>query len=391
MKALEKVDIAIIGASYMGLTTALMLANLGLKIAVLERRPLTLQIPASQPARLLAIASKSCDIFSDHGIEGLFKQDVHPINFIRVMEEETCSVLDFNPAEVGLSNFGIMIAENVLLNRLYERVKANDLISLHYDIKLQEVEINPLVNIITSKLDLRARLLLGCDGKNSWVRKYFGIEVQNFDYKQYAIIADIAHSLPHEGAAIEKFLPEGPFAILPQAGGYTSSIVWTVPSSIAARLKELNEAALAQLIYEKFGDYLGALEIKSSLGFYPLSLVHAKTYISKRMALLGDAAHSIHPLAGQGLNLGLRDAEEMVQQIKEYQQLGMDIGCNSLLKNYNSKRLFDNNLMIEATHGINTLFSNNIVPIKALRGWGLNLVNRSPFLKGAFMRYAIGD
>ncbi|AIF81082.1 Ubiquinone biosynthesis hydroxylase, UbiH/UbiF/VisC/COQ6 [endosymbiont of Acanthamoeba sp. UWC8] len=385
-------DAVIFGGSYMGLTLALFLAKLDLKIAVVEKQNLNLTKKNNEPSRLLAIAKASMDIYKKYNINDLFGSEAEPITFIRVLEEGTTAYLDFNPQELGLSKFGVMIEEHVLLKRLYNKAINTPNISLFYN--------REAANIITEKhksqikfkdeSEFTTSLIVGCDGRNSWVRRFSGIGVQNFDYKQSAIVCDISHTHNHEGAAIEKFMPEGPFAILPKFGGYSSAIVWTCESKHAAAIAELDKETIAEIIAKKFGDYLGELKVTGDIKFFPLKLISAKSYIASRLALAGDAAHAIHPISGQGLNLGIRDALKLAELIEQNLELGLDIGSELMLKEYERTRKVDNNVMIEATHHLNLLFSNNIMPIKLIRGIGLKAVNKIPPLKKMFMKYAMG-
>jgi 2-octaprenyl-6-methoxyphenol hydroxylase len=368
----KQFDVVIIGGSYMGLSLALMLADIGLKVSVIEKNALRITKNPNEPSRLLAIAKASMDIYSRYNIKGLFDTNAEAITYIRVLESETGSHLDFDPEEVGLNSFGVMVEEHNLLTKLYEKAKVHSNISLKYNTAIQDITPSQGFSIITFEDGnmINAKLVIACDGKNSWVRKYFGVSVQKFNYHQSAIVFDVKHELNHEGAAIEKFLPQGPFAILPKPGGFNSCIL--------------------EIIEEKFGDYLGKIEIVSDVKAFPLELIHAKKYFADRVALAGDAAHAIHPVAGQGLNLGIRDAEALAKLIKQYMELGLDIGSYTMLNEYDKERKPDNNLMIEATHNVNLLFSNNLSAVKLARGFGLRVLNKIPLARKLFMNYAMG-
>ena len=272
--------------------------------------------------------------------------------------------------------------------------------------------------------------MIGADGKQSQVRALAGIKATEWKYKQTAIVCTIRHELPHHGLAQERFLPAGPFAVLPMTpifpsplvgeGGaqrrergylkdnskipplpnplpqgerenfYRSSLVWVEPDDRIKLYLELPEKEFAQEIHERVGDYLGTIETAGQRFSYPLSLMHANTYISDRLALIGDAAHAIHPIAGQGVNLGFRDVGVLAELITARFRLGLDIGSDEVLAHYQRWRRFDNVAMLAVTDGLNRLFSNNLLPIRVARDLGLWTVAKLPPLKRFFMRDAMG-
>ncbi len=246
---------------------------------------------------------------------------------------------------------------------------------------------------------IKARLLVAADGRRSAQREAAGIKVMEVDYGQTAIVATVAHSRPHHGVAHEHFLPSGPFALLPmtdapdEQGGmvHRSSLVWTEKRRLVPAMMALDEAAFAAELQRRFGDSLGRLSLWGGRRWsYPLSLLHAERYIDTRLALIGDAAHGIHPIAGQGLNLGLRDVAALAECIVDARRLGLDIGSATVLERYQRWRRFDNMTLIAATDSLNRLFSNDLPPLRLLRDLGLAAVNRVPPLKRFFMRHAMG-
>lgn len=385
-------DVIIIGGSYVGLSMALLLAAKGLKSLIIEKQAKERKTVSREPSRLIAIARASCEVYSDFSLDFFTDTDVQPINFIRVLEEATGAYIDFDPEKIGISNFGYMIEEQNLIGKLFERVSNSPNIQYIQGITLSDIKDDgTLVEVITQQgKSFKARLLVAADGKNSWVRKYMGIRAHRYDYRQTAIVADILHELPHDGAAIEKFMPQGPFAILPKSDGFSSAIVWTIASENADDMRELSQDDLKSIIISNFGDYLGELKLMSEIKFFPLELVHAESYIATRIALVGDSAHAMHPIAGQGLNLGIRDIKELISLIIEYHELGIDIGSESLLKRYEKNRYPDNNFMLAATHNLNLLFANESRLLRKIRGLGMKMVNGSETAKKFFMEYASG-
>ena len=240
----------------------------------------------------------------------------------------------------------------------------------------------------------RTRLLVAADGGRSRLREAAGLATVGWDYAQSGIVATLSHAIPHDGRATQHFLPGGPLAILPMRAADGSerrfSLVWSAPHAEAARLVALSPDAFVAALEEKIGFGYGALTLEDRPAAYPLRLVLPRGLVAERFALLGDAARTIHPLAGQGLNLGLRDAAALAEAVAEPLGLGLDPGDSAVLAAYERARRFDAVLMAGATDGLNRLFSNDSVPARVLRDIGLGLVDRVPALKKLFIRDASG-
>jgi 2-octaprenyl-6-methoxyphenol hydroxylase len=243
---------------------------------------------------------------------------------------------------------------------------------------------------LTDGTPITAALVLGCDGRASLVRKAAGIPALADSYKQTALVFAVYHDEPHNGVAHERFLPGGPFAVLPLADPHRSSIVWTEQHDLADRLIGLSDAALAAEMLARFGDCLGRIIPEGKRWRWPLAVHLASRFTGRRLALVGDAAHGIHPIAGQGLNLGLRDVAALIDLIAEATRIGRDIGDPGLLAAYESARRADVTAMVAATDGLNRLFSNDSSLLRGARSLGLAAVERMPGLKGLFMRQAMG-
>jgi 2-octaprenyl-6-methoxyphenol hydroxylase len=236
---------------------------------------------------------------------------------------------------------------------------------------------------------IRAKLLVAADGARSKLREQAGISFYGWRYDQSAITGTIRHEREHGGRAVEHFLPAGPFALLPLPGN-RSSIVWTEASADAQRIVARDPETLALMIEKRFGLELGTITLDGPLKVFPLSLGLARTFVGPRLALLGDAAHVIHPIAGQGLNLGLKDAAALAEAIMDHMRLGLDPGDPEALAAYQRSRRFDTAQMAVTTDILNRLFSNDIGPLRILRDTGLGLVNRLPRLKDYFIGQAAG-
>lgn len=380
-------EVIIIGGAYNGLALGSTLAAKGVSTCLIEKRKLVYEKKEGEPSRLLAIANESCEFLRRINLCKDFAKIGQKISQIRVADDSSPLFLDFKPNDIELENFGYMVEEHALLKEMYANKSP----------KLTILEGVELKNIGESSIELRDgrklefELLVGADGKNSVVREAAEIETYDYNYNQHAIICDIKHELNHGGAAIENFMPNGPFAVLPKIGGYESSIVWTVESDMVDTIFSLSKNQVHEVLEEKFDGMCGSFSIISELKAFPLSLKHAKQYFNKSIVLVGDALHAIHPLAGQGLNLGLRDVEVLAELIVKQKKIGLSINSKVMLEEYKSRREPDNLAMIEGTHRLNLLFSNNFLPLKVLRRVGLGLVNKLPFLKKRFMKYAVGE
>ncbi|GAA4172584.1 ubiquinone biosynthesis hydroxylase [Shinella granuli] len=237
--------------------------------------------------------------------------------------------------------------------------------------------------------ECRTRLLVACDGVRSKLRDMAGIKTVHFDYGQSGIVTTVEHERPHEGTAEEHFLPAGPFATLPLTGN-RSSLVWTERTEDARRLVESDDLVFEEELERRFGHKLGALKVVGGRRAFPLGLTLARAFVAPRFALAGDAAHGIHPISGQGLNLGFKDVAALAETIVEADRLGLDIGAISVLERYERWRRFDTVRMGITTDVLNRLFSNDATPLRVLRDVGLGVVDRLPGLKSFFIRQAEG-
>jgi 2-octaprenyl-6-methoxyphenol hydroxylase len=242
---------------------------------------------------------------------------------------------------------------------------------------------------LASGLALRAPLLVGADGKRSRLREVAGIKCIGWSYPQSGIVATVTHEHPHNGKAVQHFLPAGPFAILPLKGN-RSSIVWTEEAANAKSLMAGDEAAFVAELTRRFGHRLGTISLEGRPQSFPLAFQMARSFVGKRLALVGDAAHVVHPLAGQGLNIGLRDVAALTETIVDALRLGLDIGSSVTLERYQRWRRFDSAFSGTVMDAMNRLFSTDNAPLRAIRDLGLGIVDRSPGLKRFLVREAAG-
>jgi 2-octaprenyl-6-methoxyphenol hydroxylase len=247
----------------------------------------------------------------------------------------------------------------------------------------------PALLQLASGVRARAALVAVAEGRSSPTRAAAGIGVLRWDYRQTGIVATLAHEQPHDGIAIERFFPDGPLALLPMTGR-RSSIVWAADDRLADELIGLDDAEFVAELGERAGERLGAFTLAGPRWHYPLAMVQAQRYTDRRLALIGDAAHAIHPIAGQGWNLALRDVGALAELVIDAGRLGLDPGGASVLARYERWRRFDSLALIAITDGLNRLFGNDLLPVRLARELGLGLVERTPPLKRFFMRHAMG-
>lgn len=384
-------DTLIIGAGMVGMTLAAALGGLGVRVAVIEPTPPDRQLAPEFDGRASAIAAGSRMALESVGVWRHIGAEAQPIEEIRISDGHSPLFLHFDPAAAEGAPLGYMVENRVLRGALIARLSELPSVHMFSGRKVSDLRHRP--EYVTACLDdgteIRTPLVVATDGRGSKTREAAGIGVREWRYSQTAIVCTVVHQRDHQGIAQEHFLPAGPFAILPMTGR-RSSIVWTEHEALAPALLDLDETAFLDELKIRFGDYLGGLAITGPRFSYPLGLLHAKRYFIHRLALAGDAAHGMHPIAGQGLNMGLRDASALAEIVADALRLGLDPGATITLGRYEQWRLFDNTLMLAATDGLNRLFSNDWAPVRQARDIGLAAVNQSAGLKRLFMRSAMG-
>jgi 2-octaprenyl-6-methoxyphenol hydroxylase len=392
----ESFDVVINGGGMVGLSLAIALARAQMRVAIIEKTPMSAQLEPSFDGRVSAVAYGSKRMLDGIGAWADMAGVAEPICDIRVSDGDTPFSLHFDHHEVGNEPFGYIVENRHIRHALHNAAKQLPTLTIMDNSMLESFERDDtgVTTLLRGGKILRSSLLVGAEGRQSSVRSQAGIGVTEWKYKQTAIVCTIHHTEPHHGLAQERFLPAGPFAVLPMTrlenGLYRSSLVWVEPDDRVQLYLELPDEELVQEISERVGDYLGEISVSGQRFCYPLSLMHAKSYISERLALIGDAAHGMHPIAGQGVNLGFRDVGVLSQLLIERFEAGFDIANQEVLVHYQRWRRFDTVAMLAATDGLNRLFCNPLVPVKLLRGVGLWTVGKIPKLKDFFMRDAMG-
>jgi len=384
-------DIIIGGGGMVGMCMAVALARVGISVMLIEKTPLPTQVEPTFDGRVSAIARGSMLFLEKIGVWELIAPHAEPIVDIRVSDGDSNFFAHYSNKDIDDVPFGYIVENRHIRDALQRSAIALSTLTLLDNTTIESTECDEQkasVKLADGSI-VEAALLIATDGRHSALREMMGIKTLHKDYAQTAIVCTIAHTLPHEGLAQERFLPAGPFAVLPMSGN-RSSLVWVEPKDRAPLYLELSDAELVQEITERVGDYLGEISLVGGRFSYPLSVTHATRYTDARFALMGDAAHGIHPIAGQGVNLGFRDASAMEELIRNAHALGHDIGSVSLLAHYERWRRFNNVAMIGVTHGLNQLFCSSLIPIKWARGLGLWVVQHAPPLKKLFMKHAMG-
>jgi len=387
-------DILVAGAGYVGLATAVSIkqARPHLRIAVVDAAPAGAW---ERDGRASAVAAAACRMLDQLGCWEEISPQAQPINEMIVTDSRTSDpvrpvFLNFGGETGEGEPFAHMVA-NIVLNGALRRRAAELAIDLiegvavkAFDTGSADVTVHLEDGVVVS-----ARLLVAADGVRSKLREMGGIKTVSWDYGQSGIVCTVGHERPHHGRAEEHFLPAGPFAILPLKGN-RSSIVWTERTADAKRLVEGDEFVFEIELEQRFGLKLGEITVETKPRAWPLGLTLARAFVAPRLALAGDAAHGIHPIAGQGLNLGFKDAAALAETVVEADRLGQDIGALDVLQRYERWRRFDTVQMGVTTDLLNRLFSNDIGPLRAIRDIGLGLVDRMPRMKDYFIRQASG-
>jgi len=386
-------SIIIIGGGMVGLSMGILLAKQNIKTTLIDRQPIQTNDHIENDGRASAIAYGSYEIFKRFDVWPFLEKHAGPILDIRVTDQDATQHLHYDHQLVGEHPMGYMIHNQAIQQGLFACAKTLSDLTILPETAYQLVERKKEGVTVTldngDKLD--AQLLIAADGRRSNLRKLAGISVVEKNYHQTAIICSVKHEKHHQYVAQERFLAPGPFAVLPLADGFHSSLVWTEKTAIAPHFLAMKKEEMEIQIQQRMTEYLGQVTLASPCFSYPLNMIRSHHYISDRLALIGDAAHGIHPLAGQGFNLAIRGAACLADLAAEYRECGLDLGSTTLLKRYEKQRFFDSDSLIAITTGLNHLFSNQLFVYSAARRFGLSVVNRLPLLKKQFMRHAMGN
>ena len=389
-------DVIVAGGGFVGMSLAVALSGAapkGFRVALVDAE---LPESAKPDARASALSAASKGLLSVLGIWPALAGNAEAITTIEITDSSLDAPRrphllgfddDLKPGESG----AYMIENEDLIRGLKSAVLREPAIEMLASDSVVSFTATPFA--IEAQLAsggmLKAKLLIAADGKRSRLRERAGIKCVGWSYPQVGIVTTVAHAKPHHGKAVQHFLPGGPFAMLPLKGN-RCSIVWTEDKTAGEAIMAADESVFLAELAKRFGTRLGDIALAGPRQSFPLDFQVARSFVGERLALIGDAAHAVHPLAGQGLNIGLRDVAALTEIVVDGARLGMDVGANSLLERYERWRRFDSAFSATVMDGLNRLFSNDNAPLRALRDLGLGIVDNVPWLKRALVREAAG-
>ncbi len=393
----EMLDCLIAGGGYVGLCVAVAVKSAAphMKITIVDAAP---KNAVEKETRASAIAAAACRMLNQLGIWENMLKDAQPINKMIVTDSKTSDVVRPVFLTFGEENtdqqypdrepFAHMLPNKTMIKALRKKAQELEIDMIHQDTvdAFHEEARSTRIELGSGKT-INAKLLVAADGGRSKLRAAAGIKTVNWSYDQMGIVITVAHERPHKGVAEEHFLPAGPFAILPLKGN-RSSLVWTESTREAKRLLAVDNLTFELELEQRFGHKLGEISVVGERKAFPLGLTLSREFVKERIALVGDAAHGIHPISGQGLNLGFKDAAALAETIVEADRLGLDIGSLTVLERYQTWRRYDTVQMGVVTDVLNRLFSNDNAFLRLARDVGLGLVERMPDLKDRFINQA---
>ena len=369
---------------------ALSLTRRGIPVAIIEKNKKS-KLSNINDLRTSAISQGSSRILTNLNIWNKIENKAQLINSILVKDGKM-SEINFDSESISEGPLGYIIENKILKEFVFKELTKNDLIDIYYDVEIQEIENKrqDVVKLKTNKGIFESYLLVGADGRYSKIRELSSFKYFYNDYNQRALVFNISHEQNHNSSAVEYFFPSGPLALLPMKNKNQkmSSVVWTIENSMQLDLKRKN--TFLKEFEKRYNGHFGKILNFSKPVTYNLNVFYCYNYFKNRIILIGDACQAIHPIAGQGLNLGIRDAYILANTLEEGLSLGIDFGDELLLKKYSRKRSIDKNLLVQSTHNLNKLFSNNTFFLSVIRKMGLRIFNQSMFLKKQSMLFAMG-
>ncbi|HCO2083978.1 TPA: FAD-dependent 2-octaprenylphenol hydroxylase [Escherichia coli] len=391
---MQSVDVAIVGGGMVGLAVACGLQGSGLRVAVLEQRvPEPLAADAPPQLRVSAINAASEKLLTRLGVwQDILSRRASCYHGMEVWDKDSFGHISFDDQSMGYSHLGHIVENSVIHYALWNKAQQSSDITLLAPAELQQVAWGENETFLTLKDGsmLTARLVIGADGANSWLRNKADIPLTFWDYQHHALVATIRTEEPHDAVARQVFHGEGILAFLPLSDPHLCSIVWSLSPEEAQRMQQASEDEFNRALNIAFDNRLGLCKVESARQVFPLTGRYARQFAAHRLVLVGDAAHTIHPLAGQGVNLGFMDAAELIAELKRLHRQGKDIGQYIYLRRYERSRKHSAALMLAGMQGFRDLFSGTNRAKKLLRDIGLKLADTLPGVKPQLIRQAMG-
>ena len=393
MNQSKQYDVVIIGGGMVGLTLACALGQQEFNVAVVEaNEPFDIQAGDEYELRVSAISKSSQQVFQNiNAWQGMLQRRASPYQSMHVWDATGEGKIHFDAADLGIDVLGHIIENRAVQFSLYEQCQKLHNVELLCPQQVKDIHYTELQSevILDDDRCITTKLLVGADGANSKVREVAGILINKSAYEQKGVVAIVKSTQDHSSTAWQRFLPTGPLAFLPLSDG-RCSIVWSAEDERADELLAMDDESFSRELEQEFDYTLGKVESIGQRAAFPLIRRHADEYVKKGLALIGDAAHTIHPLAGQGVNLGILDAAALVEVIVTARAKGQNIASLTTLRKYERWRRADNSLMMYSMSGFKNLFSNEQSSLSFVRNAGLNLVNSMGPVKHKFMRHALG-
>ncbi|KNC89977.1 FAD-dependent 2-octaprenylphenol hydroxylase [Trabulsiella odontotermitis] len=391
---MQSVDVAIVGGGMVGLAVACGLQGSGLRVAVLEQHaPQSLNPDAPPALRVSAINAASEKLLSHLGVWSTIQATrASRYHGMEVWDKDSFGRIVFDDQSMGFTHLGHIVENTVIHHALWQKAQQCSDVTLLAPAEVKQVAWGENEAFITLKDNsmLTARLVVGADGANSWLRNNADIPLASWDYRHHALVATIRTADPHQATARQIFHGEGILAFLPLSDPHLCSIVWSLSPQDAERMQQASEAEFNQALTIAFDNRLGLCQLESERLVFPLTGRYARQFAAHRLALVGDAAHTIHPLAGQGVNLGFMDAAELIDELKRLHRVGKDIGQHFYLRRYERSRKHSAALMLAGMQGFRELFAGEHPAKKLLRDIGLKLADTLPGVKPQLIRQAMG-
>lgn len=390
---MQSVDIAIIGGGMVGLTVAAALENSGLRIAVIESQLPEEELASLPDIRVSAISRASENILNNVGAwQGVLSRRAAPYTSMRVWEQDSFAKIEFEAEDIAQHNLGHIVENRVIQLSLLDKISKQENVTLLAPERCTNImfgESEAWINLESGKA-ITAKLVVGADGANSWLRNQLDIPLTHWDYGHSALVANIRTVDTHNATARQIFRPEGPLAFLPLGEPNLSSIVWSLDPLQAEDLVSMPEDDFNKRLTTAFDNQLGLCSVEGARQAFPLKMRYAKDFVRDRAVLVGDAAHTIHPLAGQGVNLGLADAAALAETILALQNESKDIGLKVHLRSFERWRKAEAAQMIASMQGFKELFSGSNPVKKFIRGVGMSLTNELSPVKDECLKRALG-